>query len=88
MPPSRRANSANSANSSATSGFGVGAVAGGALSGAGGTTIVQCPASDTSVYCSFVKGFNALKMLIYIIGLIAFIYYLYKALAPSFRKRR
>ena len=56
-------------------------IGGGSSSGAGGImgsgvfgffgTTIQCPASDTSFYCSFMKLFN----LIMVLGLIIFILY-------------
>lgn len=57
--------------------------AGGALAaGAGGTTVTSCPPEDTSFYCTFVKGFNIFKMILFIIAIligILFIWYLFKS---------
>jgi hypothetical protein len=50
-----------------------------------GTTI-QCPASDTSFYCSFMKIFNVLIVFIIIIVILYTIYSLF--LAPSKGKKR
>jgi hypothetical protein len=49
---------------------GAGGIMGSGVFGFFGTTI-QCPASDTSFYCSFMKLFN----LIMVLGLIIFILY-------------
>jgi len=49
---------------------GAGGIMGSGIFGFFGTTI-QCPASDTSFYCSFMKLFN----LIMVLGLIIFILY-------------
>lgn len=51
-----------------------------ALSGAGGTTVTQCGPNDTSFYCKATRGFNLLKMVLFIIALLAVAYFLYKAL--------
>ena len=57
--------------------------AGGALTaGAGGTTVTSCPPDDNSFYCTFVKGFNIFKMILFIIAIligIVFIWYQFKS---------
>lgn len=51
--------------------LGTGAAAvGGAMAGAGGTTLTTCPPDDKSFYCQFVKGFNIFKMLLVIFGVL------------------
>ena len=53
-----------------SSSSGGGGIMGSGIFGFFGTTI-QCPASDTSLYCSFMKIFNVLM----IVGIIIFILY-------------
>jgi hypothetical protein len=56
----------------------VGAAGASLLSGAGGTTIVSCRDGDNSFYCKFVKGFNIIKMILFVIVLILVGYFAYK----------
>ena len=72
----------STAKNSENSGNGI---MGSGIFGMFGTTI-QCPASDTSMYCSFMKMFN----LVMIIGFILFILYTIYIMfiAPSLNKRR
>ena len=62
-----------------------GGIMGSGIFGFFGTTI-QCPASDTSFYCSFMKVFNVLIVFIIIFVILYTIYNLF--LAPSKGKRR
>jgi hypothetical protein len=52
---------------------GGGAVAGGALSGAGGVTVSSCPPEETGFYCTFVRGFDVFKMTLVILAVVLFI---------------
>lgn len=65
-------------SSDATSTQMIGSVAGGAVaagvSSAGGTTVTTCPPGDTSFYCTFVKGFNILKMVLFILSILLLAY--------------
>lgn len=64
--------------SSNSSKVGLVAAAGGALSsGAGGSTVTTCPPDDSSFYCKFVKGVNILKMIVFILALVAALVFLY-----------
>jgi hypothetical protein len=62
-----------------------GGIMGSGIFGFFGTTI-QCPASDTSFYCSFMKVFNVLIVFIIIFVILYTIYNVF--LAPSKGKRR
>ena len=53
-----------------TTGVGNGGIMGSGIFGFFGTTI-QCPASDTSLYCSFMKIFNVLM----VVGIVFFMLY-------------
>jgi hypothetical protein len=71
---------------SSSSGGGAGGIMGSGIFGFFGTTI-QCPASDTSLYCSFMKIFNVLM----VVGIIIFILYTaysYFTMNRSVGKRR
>ena len=62
-----------------TGGAGVGLLAGTALvSGAGGTTLTTCSSTDKTFYCSFVRFFGILKMVVFFIMLLALIWFLWK----------
>lgn len=50
-----------------------------------GTTI-QCPASDTSIYCSFMKIFNVLIVMIIVFTILFYAYSFF--IAPNFKKGR
>lgn len=52
---------------------------GGGLASAGGATITSCPAEDKSFYCTFVKGFNIFKMVLFILGVVFILYVLYSS---------
>jgi len=62
-----------------------GGIMGSGIFGVFGTTI-QCPASDTSFYCSFMKIFNVLIVFIIIFVILYTIYSLF--LSPSKSKKR
>lgn len=54
-----------------------GAAGVGALSGAGGMTVSSCPPEEKGFYCSFVRGFNILKMILVILAVLVALYFLY-----------
>jgi len=62
-----------------------GGIMGSGIFGMFGTTI-QCPASDTSMYCSFMKIFNLIMVIGFILFILYTIYIMF--IAPSFNKRR
>ena len=62
-----------------------GGIMGSGIFGFFGTTI-QCPASDTSFYCSFMKIFNVLIVFIIISVILYTIYNVF--LAPSKSRKR
>ena len=64
---------------------GNGGILGSGIFGLFGTTI-QCPASDTSLFCTFMKFFNILIVSIMIIFIFYTVYTMF--IAPSFKKRR
>lgn len=91
----RRARSRNNNVDDQQSSFGNVAAAGGAsalggaLGTAGGMTVTSCPSGDTSFYCTFVKWFNMLKMVLFIIGVIIVIYVMHSLWrSSSVNKRR
>ena len=62
-----------------------GGIMGSGIFGFFGTTI-QCPASDTSFYCSFMKIFNFLIVFIIIFVILYTVYTMF--LSPSKSKKR
>lgn len=64
---------------------GNGGIMGSGIFGFFGTTI-QCPASDTSMYCSFMKIFNVLIVMLVVFAILYFMYTFF--LAPNFKKGR
>ncbi len=63
---------------------GNGGIMGSGIFGFFGTTI-QCPASDTSYYCTFMKIFNVIMVL----GVILFILYtIYSFVMPNYFRKR
>lgn len=62
-----------------------GGIMGSGVFGVFGTTI-QCPASDTSFYCSFMKIFNVL-IVIFVVFVILYMAYTY-LMPNSFRNKR
>ena len=63
---------------------GNGGIMGSGIFGFFGTTI-QCPASDTSYYCTFMKIFNVIMVL----GVILFILYtIYNFVMPNYFRKR
>uniref|UniRef100_A0A6C0JK24 Uncharacterized protein n=1 Tax=viral metagenome TaxID=1070528 RepID=A0A6C0JK24_9ZZZZ len=62
-----------------------GGIMGSGIFGMFGTTI-QCPASDTSFYCSFMKVFNFLIVFIIVFVILYTIYNVF--IAPSKGRRR
>ena len=62
-----------------------GGIMGSGIFGFFGTTI-QCPASDTSLYCSFMKIFNVLIVFIIVFVILYFIYNMF--LSPSKSRKR
>lgn len=67
-----------------TSGGGNGGIMGSGIFGFFGTTI-QCPASDTSYYCSFMKIFNVL-MVVGIVFLLLYTAYSFFSMSKGKRK--
>ncbi len=63
---------------------GNGGIAGSGIFGMFGTTI-QCPASDTSMYCSFMKIFNIFIVLFFVL---AILYTIYSYLFPYTKNSR
>jgi hypothetical protein len=49
-----------------------------------GTTI-QCPASDTSYYCSFMKIFNVIMVLFFVLFIL---YTIYNFVMPNYFRKR
>ena len=64
---------------------GNGGIMGSGVFGLFGTTI-QCPASDTSLYCSFMKMFNVLIVMIMVFTILYFAYTIF--IAPTFKRGR
>ena len=64
---------------------GSGGIMGSGIFGFFGTTI-QCPASDTSMYCSFMKMFNVLIVMLVVFTILYFVYTTF--IAPNFKKGR
>jgi len=64
---------------------GNGGIMGSGIFGFFGTTI-QCPASDTSMYCSFMKMFNVLIVMLVVFTILYFVYTTF--IAPNFKKGR
>ena len=64
---------------------GNGGIMGSGVFGLFGTTI-QCPASDTSIYCSFMKIFNVLIVMLVVFTILYFVYTTF--IAPNFKKGR
>ena len=64
---------------------GNGGIMGSGIFGFFGTTI-QCPASDTSFYCSFMKMFNVLIVMIIVFTILYFGYTMF--IAPTFKRGR
>ena len=62
-----------------------GGIMGSGIFGLFGTTI-QCPASDTSIFCTFMKFFNVLIVSCIIIFILYTIYTMF--ISPYFNKRR
>jgi hypothetical protein len=63
---------------------GNGGIMGSGVFGFFGTTI-QCPASDTSYYCSFMKIFNVIMVLFVIIFIL---YTIYNFVMPNYFRKR
>ena len=68
-----------------TGSAGNGGIMGSGVFGLFGTTI-QCPASDTSIYCSFMKIFNVLIVMIIVFTILFYAYSFF--IAPNFKKGR
>jgi hypothetical protein len=64
---------------------GNGGIMGSGVFGLFGTTI-QCPASDTSLYCSFMKIFNVLIVMIIVFTILFYAYTFF--IAPNFKRGR
>jgi hypothetical protein len=65
-----------------------GAAGVGLLSSAGGTTITTCTNGDDSFYCKFVKGFNMIKMVLFILILLLLGYFAYTLVFAKNQNKR
>ncbi len=63
---------------------GNGGIMGSGIFGFFGTTI-QCPASDTSYYCSFMKIFNVIMVLFFVLFIL---YTIYNFVMPNYFRKR
>jgi hypothetical protein len=68
-----------------TTSGGNGGIMGSGIFGLFGTTI-QCPASDTSYYCTFMKFFNIIMIVGFLLIIMYYGYTLF--IQPSFKKGR
>ena len=76
-----------SSGSRSGSDSGNGGIAGSGIFGLFGTTI-QCPASDTSLYCSFMKIFNVFIVLFFVLAILYTIYSTVYPYTKNSRSRR
>ena len=79
-----------SGGKSSSSSFGPTFVSGAAIGGAAMTSgtgsMAKCDVNDTSFYCTFVKGFNIFKMLLFVLIVIISLYIVYKVMTGKRKK--